>query len=90
MTEPAPADEAVVETEPGVDPNLQLNPHLGHQDPDQKPEGSQEDKDGDNGPCCFIFHCCLPGRLCTCLKGQPLQCAVELHRRPLPGSASTC
>lgn len=42
MTEPAVASERVAETEPGADPDLSLNPHLGHMDPDQKPDGKTE------------------------------------------------
>lgn len=51
MNAPAAADEQVVETEQGQDPDLQANPHMGHLDPDQKPDGKTEpdasDKDGD-------------------------------------------
>ena len=48
----AAGEQPIAETEPGVDPN-QLNPHLGHQDPEQqKPDGDQDakpktDKDDD-------------------------------------------
>jgi len=40
MNEPAPAVEVVDETEQGK-PNP-LDPHMGHLDPDQKPDGNQE------------------------------------------------
>lgn len=43
MNEPAAASEQVAETESGVSPDDQLNPHMGHLDPDQqKPDGAQE------------------------------------------------
>ena len=40
MNEPDAASEQVAETEPGVD-QTQFNPHQGHLDPDQQPDGSQ-------------------------------------------------
>ena len=50
MNAPAAADEQVVETEQGQDPDLLANPHMGHLDPDQKPDGKTEpdatEKDG--------------------------------------------
>ena len=46
MNEPAVADERVVETEPGANPDHQLNPHMGHLDPDQqKPDGNQDEEE---------------------------------------------
>lgn len=44
MNEPAAASEQIAETEPGVDPNLSLNPHMGHLDPDQASDDAQDDK----------------------------------------------
>jgi len=45
MNEPAVADEQVVEKDTGVNPDLSLNPHMGHLDPDQKPDGDQDKED---------------------------------------------
>lgn len=42
MNQPDAADEQIVENETGVAPDNQLNPHLGHQDPDQRSDDSQE------------------------------------------------
>jgi hypothetical protein len=51
MNEPAPADEVVVETEPEIDPNLSLNPHMGTGEPEPTPDGEQaptgDDQDGE-------------------------------------------
>jgi len=43
VNEPAAADEQVVENEQGANPDHQLNPHMGHLDPDQKPDGNQDE-----------------------------------------------
>lgn len=43
MNNPEPASEAVAETEPGASLDQQLNPHMGHLDPDQtQPDGDKE------------------------------------------------
>lgn len=51
MNDPDAAGEHIAENEPGVDAQNRLNPHLGHMDPDHKPDGSrgsdQDDDDGD-------------------------------------------
>lgn len=47
MNQPDAAVEQIDEKETGVAPENQLNPHLGHQDPDQRSDDSQEsDQDG--------------------------------------------
>lgn len=46
MNEPAAAGEHIAETETGENPDHQLNPHMGHLDPDQqKPDGNQDEEE---------------------------------------------